>query len=156
VVTLGPGAAIVARRAHGGPSRSARVMQLGNARRRDAAFADRAVGNAAPPTRLDFALTEACNLRCAHCITFAPQRTKSGRARTLAPWLLDRLRDSLALAEYVGFVHGGEALVAPILWDALRAIKVARGGFPTQVHLLTNAMLLDGRTTARLADHGVT
>ena len=155
IVTLGPGASIVARRGRGGPSRSLRVLQLGNAARRDAAFADRAVATATLPTRVDFALTEACNLACAHCITFAPQRTKSGRARTLTPWLLDRLRDPLALAEYVGFVHGGEPLVAPILWDVLRALRGARGGMPTMVHLLTNGMLLDGTTTARLADAGV-
>ncbi len=155
VVLLGPGAAIVARRARGGPSRRLRVLQLGHAERRDSAFADRAIALAPPPTRVDFSLTEACNLKCAHCITFAPQKTTSGRARTLTPWLLDRLRDPLALADYVGFVHGGEPLVAPILWDVLRALREARGGMPATVHLLTNGMLLDATTTARLADAGV-
>jgi glycosidase/MoaA/NifB/PqqE/SkfB family radical SAM enzyme len=156
VVALGPGAAVVARRAHGGAPRSLRVLQPEHPRRLDAAFASRAVACCPPPTRIDLALTEACNLRCAHCITFAPQKTRAGRARTLAPWLLDRLRDGLSLARYVGFVHGGEPLVAPILWDALAALRKARGGFATDVHLLTNGMLLDARTTARLADAGVT
>jgi MoaA/NifB/PqqE/SkfB family radical SAM enzyme len=74
----------------------------------------------------------------------------------MTPWVLDRLRDAMALAEYVGFVHGGESLAAPILWDALHALRRARAGFPTTVHLLTNGVLLDARTTARLADAGVT
>jgi hypothetical protein len=66
-VTLGPGAAVVARRAKGGPSRSHRLLQRSSRKARDDAFAARATRAAAPPTRLDFALTESCNLRCAHC-----------------------------------------------------------------------------------------
>jgi MoaA/NifB/PqqE/SkfB family radical SAM enzyme len=130
-------------------------VQATNARRRDDAFGRRAMGDAPSPSRIDFAVTEACNLRCAHCITFAPSRTRSGAARTLTPWLLDRLRDELAFAEYVGFVHGGEPLVAPVLHDVLAALRVARDGAPSVVHLLTNGMLLDEPMTARLAAEGV-
>jgi glycosidase/MoaA/NifB/PqqE/SkfB family radical SAM enzyme len=152
-VTLDPGSAVIARRSARGSLR-ARIEE--NDRLADLAFAARAVGAAASPKRIDFAVTEACNLRCAHCITGAPTKTGTGRARTLAPWLLDRLRPDLALASYFGFVHGGESLVAPIFWDVLAAIRAARGGARTDVHLLTNGMLLDAPLAERLAGAGVT
>jgi MoaA/NifB/PqqE/SkfB family radical SAM enzyme len=94
-------------------------------------------------------------MRCRHCITDAPARTQSGAARTLSPWLLDRLRDAFAFAEYVGFVHGGEPLAAPILWDVLRSVRAARGGFPYVAHVLTNGLLLGEAVAARLAEGGV-
>ena len=155
-VTLGGRAAIVARRGRSGAAlRRHRLVQLEGRARMAADFADVALAPASRPTRIDFAVTERCNLRCRHCITFAPERTKSGTARTLTPWLLDRLRDDLAAADYFGFVHGGESLTAPILFDVLRAIRVARGGFPYVAHLLTNGVLLGERSTARLLEAGV-
>lgn len=108
------------------------------------------------PTRLYVTVTEACNLRCLHCITDAPRRTREGRARVLQPWVLEALGDAFGAAEYVAFVHGGESLVAPVFWDTLRALRAARGGRACHVHLLTNGMRLDGDTTRRLIDHGVT
>jgi cyclomaltodextrinase len=155
-VTLGPRAAIVARRTRSGAAlRRHRLVQLEGPLRRDADFGAVELAPMSRPTRIDFAITERCNLRCRHCITLAPERTKSGAARTLSPWLLDHLRDDLAAADYFGFVHGGESLTAPILFDVLHAIGAARGGFPYVAHLLTNGVLLGERETTRLLAAGV-
>lgn len=155
-VTLGAYAGAVLRRTPGGAgARRRRIEVAGNAAARDADFGCNALTTRARPTRIDFALTERCNLRCRHCITFAPQRTASGAARSLPPFLLDRLRGPFAFAGYYGFVHGGEPLVAPGLFDVLQAIRAARGGAPAIVHLLTNGVLLTARMTRRLIDAGV-
>ncbi|MDI1447634.1 radical SAM protein [Polyangium sp. 6x1] len=110
------------------------------------------------PVRLYVTVTERCNLRCAHCITDAPEKTRSGSARTMQPWLLDALRDPFAAADYVGFVHGGEAIVAPIFPEVLAAIQKARAGRPgrTDVHLLSNGMALDEARFDALCDLGLT
>ncbi|MDB4933269.1 MAG: Neopullulanase [Labilithrix sp.] len=107
------------------------------------------------PSRFFFSITERCNLRCAHCITHAPELTKSGAARTMTPAVLDALRDHLGLGTYFAFVHGGESLTAPILFDVMRAIREARGAEPYVAHLLTNGLLLGARAAERLADAGV-
>jgi cyclomaltodextrinase len=123
-----------------------------------AAFAAAQVVTPAYPVRLALTVTEACNLRCAHCITDAPGLTREGRARTLRPWLLDALDDSFAHADHVSFVHGGEALTAAIFPDVLARIQRARArrSGRADVHLVTNGMLLDGERVRRLADLGVT
>ncbi|HVK71320.1 MAG TPA: radical SAM protein [Polyangium sp.] len=110
------------------------------------------------PVRLYVTVTERCNLRCAHCITDAPEKTRSGSARTMQPWLLDALREPFEAAEYVGFVHGGEALVAPIFPEVLAAIQRCRAGRPgrTDVHLLSNGMVLDEARFDALCDLGLT
>jgi MoaA/NifB/PqqE/SkfB family radical SAM enzyme len=69
--------------------------------------------------------------------------------------VLDALADVLPAVEYVGFVHGGESLVAPGFFDVLAAIARARRS-RTDVHLLTNGMLLDDECVHRLIDGGVT
>jgi MoaA/NifB/PqqE/SkfB family radical SAM enzyme len=73
----------------------------------------------------------------------------------MQPFLLDALADGLAAAEYFGFSHGGESLVAPIFKDLLRRIQRERAGRPYTVHLLTNGMLLTPETTEELVDLGV-
>lgn len=108
------------------------------------------------PTKLYVTVTEACNIRCQHCITDAPRRTREGAARQVKPWLVAALAEAFAAAEYVGFVHGGESLVAPIFWDVLRALRTARDGRAYDAHLLTNGMLLDEATARALIEHGVT
>ena len=108
------------------------------------------------PTRLYVTVTEACNLRCAHCITDAPAKTQSGRARTLQPWLLDALAEPFAHAEYVAFTHGGESVTAPIFPEVLRRIAKARAGRPTDVHLVSNGMLLDAAKLDELVGLGLT
>ncbi len=108
------------------------------------------------PAHLYVTVTEACNLRCAHCITRAPLRTRDGTARWIAPWVLEALAQPFAAAEYFGFAHGGESLVSPMFFPTLEAIRGARRGRKTDVHLLTNGMKLDEPTVARLIDHGVT
>ncbi|MRG95376.1 radical SAM protein [Polyangium spumosum] len=110
------------------------------------------------PARLYVTVTERCNLRCAHCITDAPEKTRGGSARTMQPWLLDALREPFAAADYVGFVHGGEAIVAPIFPEVLGAIQRARAGRPgrADVHLLSNGMALDEARFEALCDLGLT
>jgi MoaA/NifB/PqqE/SkfB family radical SAM enzyme len=108
------------------------------------------------PSNLYLTVTEACNLSCRHCITGAPTLTREGRAREIGPWLLEALRDAFAAADYFGFTHGGESLVSPMLPEALKAIRAARGDRPYHVHLLTNGKLLDGETTRQLIGLGVT
>jgi cyclomaltodextrinase len=108
------------------------------------------------PANLYVTVTEACNLRCQHCITHAPELTQSGRARGLRPWLLDALREAFAAADYFAFAHGGESLTSPALFDVLAAIRQARGSRRYDAHLLTNGMLLRAATTSKLIDAGVT
>ena len=107
------------------------------------------------PSRFFFSVTERCNLRCAHCITHAPELTQSGAARTMTPAVLDALREHLGLGTYFAFVHGGESLTAPILFDVLDAIRSARGAEPYVAHLLSNGVLLGAATAERLVRAGV-
>lgn len=156
VARLGPNAALVLRRERSQDRE--RVSDLAHARNLGLRALDFVGARRDPgsrPTRIDFAVTETCNLRCAHCITFAPDRTRSGTARTFSPWLLDRIRDDLGYATYFGFVHGGESLAAPIFFDVLDAIRRAHGQRPYVAHLLTNGLLLTRATTDRLIDAGV-
>jgi MoaA/NifB/PqqE/SkfB family radical SAM enzyme len=152
-VHLGPRSALVLRRERA-PHATVRAIALSE-RAADAEFAAGALRVRSWPARLDFALTERCNLRCTHCITYAPDRTRDGTARTLAPWLVDRLGEALAYARYFGFVHGGESLTAPIFFELLAQIARARAGAPYVVHLLTNGVRLTQSTTRRLIDAGV-
>ncbi|MCB9631181.1 MAG: alpha amylase N-terminal ig-like domain-containing protein [Sandaracinus sp.] len=110
------------------------------------------------PTRLYLTLTERCNLRCVHCITDAPRRTADGSARTMAPWVLDALREAFLGVSYVGFSHGGESLVHPDFFRFLRTIVDTRATRPGRldVHLLSNGLRLTEPTIASLVDHGLT
>ncbi len=154
VVTLGPFAALVARRALVPASRVApRIAH--NVALRDLDVDEGRSTARSRPTRIDFAVTEMCNLRCAHCITFAPERTREGTARTLSPWVLSSLLDDLRYASYFGFVHGGESLAAPIFFDVLRAIRAARGDAAYVAHLLTNGVALSPNVLTRLVEGGI-
>lgn len=106
-------------------------------------------------SRFFFSVTERCNLRCEHCITHAPELTKSGAARTMTPAVVDALRDDLGFGTYFAFVHGGESLTAPIFFDVLEAIRTARGHEPYVAHLLTNGVLLGEKIAERVVDSGV-
>lgn len=107
------------------------------------------------PTHLYITVTEACNLRCGHCITHAPQKTREGSARTLSPWLIEALREAFSAARYFGFVHGGESLMSPLFGDVLRAIQLEKQNQPYCVHLLSNGMLLNGERARELCDLGL-
>ena len=109
----------------------------------------------ARPTRIDFAVTEACNLSCVHCITFAPQKTRDRSFRTLSDRTLDAIREDLSYAKYFGFVHGGESLTSPMTFRVLEAIQGAKANEPYVVHLLTNGLLLDEPCAHRLVRLGV-
>ncbi|MDI1477346.1 radical SAM protein [Polyangium sp. y55x31] len=141
----GEGAASISIEGRAGPDASGEAFRTGSS-------------SAPLPVRLYVTVTERCNLRCAHCITGAPEKTRSGSARTMQPWLLDAMREPFAAADYVGFVHGGEAIVAPIFPEVLAAIQRARAGRPgrTDVHLLSNGMMLDEARFDALCDLGLT
>lgn len=152
-IHFGPGAGTILRRYRRESSRKLALAGAGVLRNRDFVASNARVSSR--PTRLDIALTERCNLRCAHCITHAPARTAMREAREWSPWLIDRLRDDLAHTEHLGFVHGGESLVSSQLFPVLEALQQARRGLPTTVHLLTNGILLTARKVEELAHHGV-
>lgn len=156
-VTLGPWSAAVIERVP--PEEVARALGEVIASNRllgELSFREGHTTSLSLPSSLYLTVTEVCNLRCRHCITFAPQRTAQGTARQMAPWVLDALREVFEAADYFGFVHGGESLVAPIFPDVLRAIQRARRGRSYDVHLLTNGVLLDGERARRLIELGLT
>ncbi|MBS1120472.1 MAG: uncharacterized protein H6Q90_2700 [Deltaproteobacteria bacterium] len=134
------------------------ALRVGNLEIAREAFVAGHVECPAYPSRVYLTVTESCNLRCQHCITDAPARTQSGRARTLQPWLLDALHDTFAHADYVGFTHGGESVTAPIFPDVLRRIARARAGRPgrADIHLISNGTLLTSDRLASLLDLGLT
>jgi len=109
----------------------------------------------ARPSRFLFSITEQCNLRCEHCITHAPEKTKNGTARTMSRVVLDALAKDFGLADYFAFVHGGESLTTPILYDVLDVIRAERGAEPYVAHLLTNGVMLDVRTAEKLVRRGI-
>lgn len=157
-VELGPWAALVLRRVRSPQAAQAWRDVLTHSRALAAeAFVQGLDEAVALPTHLYLTVTEACNLRCRHCINHSGALTASGRARQLRPWLIERLGDALAAAHYVGFAHGGESLVSPVLFDVLAAIarRQAAAGAHSDVHLLTNGMLLTPEMTRRLVELGV-
>ena len=121
------------------------------------AFREGALQTPSLPSHLYLTVTERCNLRCAHCLNHSPRLTRTGQARSLQPWLLDRLDPALEAADYFGFTHGGESLCAPIFWRVLERIRGRRASRPGpyQVHMASNGMLLDGPTCERLVQYGL-
>jgi cyclomaltodextrinase / maltogenic alpha-amylase / neopullulanase len=154
-VTMPPLSAVVARREPAIGKGISPLLTRRNLVLRDRDLASAAVSATARPSRFLFSVTERCNLRCQHCITHAPERTKEGTARTMTRAVLDAIAGDLAYGEYFAFVHGGESLTAPIFFDVLDAIVRARGGEPYVAHLLTNGVLLNVATAERLASRGV-
>ena len=132
------------------PARARRNLAL-----RDREMLDSRSALVSRPSRFFFSVTERCNLQCRHCITHAPELTASGAARTMTPAVLDALREDFGLANYFAFVHGGESLTSPILFDVLDAIRSARGGEPYVAHLLTNGVLLTPSVAERLVHAGL-
>jgi len=155
VVDLPPFGMLVAAREHPLGRAIAPVRARRNLVLRDRELEGGRTAIEARPSRFFFSVTERCNLRCEHCITHAPDLTASGAARTMTPAVLDALRDDLGFADYVAFVHGGESLTTPVLFDVLGALRDARGAEPWVAHLLTNGILLSVRVAARLVAAGV-
>lgn len=108
-----------------------------------------------PPTRFFLNLTERCQLKCAHCITHAPERTADGSARTMSEAVLDALTPHLAHAHSVGLTHAGEPTLAPLLDPLLGRLRRARKQRATVVHVVTNGMALTERRFEELARAGV-
>lgn len=121
----------------------------------DRAFRAGLVVLRSPPTRFYVNLTEACNLRCTHCITSAPERTERGIARTLGRDVLDALTPHLGAALYLGLSHAGEPTTAPMLEPLLESLRAARAGQPYTVHLLTNGHSVGERRFVELTELGV-
>ncbi len=121
----------------------------------DRAFRTLQVRSPAPPTRFYLNLTQTCQLRCAHCITGAPEKTADGTAQNMTVAVLDALRPHLAHALYVGLTHAGEPMLAPLFVPALQAVKDARAGQPTVVHLLTNGLAMTVERLVEVAALGV-
>jgi cyclomaltodextrinase / maltogenic alpha-amylase / neopullulanase len=121
----------------------------------DAAFrrGDRTL--AVPPTRFYVNLTERCSLECVHCLNRSPEKTRSGVARDMPAGVIEALTPHLASALYVGLTHAGEPLMGPMLEPLLTALKRARAGEPSVVHLLTNGSLLDEERFVHLTELGV-
>jgi MoaA/NifB/PqqE/SkfB family radical SAM enzyme len=109
----------------------------------------------APPNRLYVNLTEICQLKCAHCITGAPQMTDSGSARSLSAQVLEALTPHLAHVSYLGLTHAGEPMLGPQFVPLLRALRRQRAGKPTVVHLITNGMALTPKRFEELVGLGV-
>ncbi|MBI5535263.1 MAG: radical SAM protein [Deltaproteobacteria bacterium] len=159
LITLGPWSAAVIERIP--PPDTALAWNRAvedNRRASAAAFRSGAVEWVGLPSHLYLTVTESCNLRCRHCINHSPSLTCAGTARQMQPWLLDRLQDAFAAADYFAFTHGGESLTSAMLPEVLRAIQAARASHPRRydVHLLTNGMLLSSDKLRSLIDLGVT
>lgn len=158
-VTLGPWAAVALRREVRPETRRAwDTLRGANTWHAARAFLDGEEQGPFLPSHLYLTVTEACNLRCAHCINDSPARTRDGTAREMRPWLAERLREPLGTARYVAFTHGGESLHSPMLRAVLEALHQARAGrtHRCDVHLLTNGMLLTEHATRELVGLGVT
>jgi glycosidase/MoaA/NifB/PqqE/SkfB family radical SAM enzyme len=110
------------------------------------------------PRKLYLTVTERCQLRCLHCINHSPARTRDDTARDMPTWVMDRLEEAFSGADYVAFSHGGESLVSPALFEALRRLQRARASNTGRcdVHLLTNGMLLSFERLKEIVDLGVT
>lgn len=121
----------------------------------DRDFRSNTMAPEAPPTRFQLNLTERCNLRCEHCITLAPARTADGSARSMDSRVLDALQPHLRHAHYVGLTHAGEPTIAPAFEPLLLALKEARGGAPTVVHVVTNGQTLKEANFRRWTELGV-
>ncbi|MEX1369094.1 MAG: alpha-amylase family glycosyl hydrolase [Nannocystaceae bacterium] len=157
-LTLGPwSAAVVERRPATVVLELLDTLREDNQARAEAAFVEGSLAELMLPTRLYLTVTEACNLRCDHCITHAPAKTRSGQARQVQPWLLEALRPAFEVVSYVGFSHGGESLVSSMFPVVLEAIGDARrpGQGRCDVHLLSNGMRLQLPTVQRLHAQGV-
>ncbi|HQK19641.1 MAG TPA: alpha-amylase family glycosyl hydrolase, partial [Polyangiaceae bacterium] len=155
-VCLGANSGLLAqRKPRQRPAGVIELMEKERKRRHNEAFASGRSEAPVRPSRIDFSITERCNVRCRHCINHSPDRVQQQTARTLSPAVLDRIREDLAHASYFGFVHGGESLTAPIFFDVLEAIRFARAGAPTVIHLLSNGMLLTPDVVERLVQAGV-
>ena len=112
----------------------------------------------AGPTTVQIDLTDACNQNCIVCWLHAPDLQERNRERVeraaSLPWdvyirLLDDLR---ALGtEEIYFAGGGEPLVHPRAWDALR--EALHRGFTASLH--TNFSLVDDEGVDRLIRLGV-
>lgn len=155
VVAMPPCSAVVARRERALGRGVSPIVARRNLLLRDRDLVAASPAASARPTRFFFSVTERCNLRCEHCITHAPERTKDGTARTMSRAVLDALAGDLAFGDYFAFVHGGESLTAPILFDVLDSIGRERGAEPYVAHLLTNGVLLTVPNAERLAARGV-
>ncbi len=153
-VALGANGGLVARRSMSHAAARCRREFDGNAALVESEFRAGVCEVRSRPRRLDFSLTERCNLRCLHCINESPSRTQRRIARMMTEGVIDRLRGDLAFADYFGFVHGGESLASPLFFPLLEAIRQEKRGSPYVVHLLSNGMMLTREAVSRFVSLG--
>ncbi|MDQ2105269.1 radical SAM/SPASM domain-containing protein [Azospirillum isscasi] len=111
-------------------------------------------GTAMLPTRVRIESSSACNLRCRHCTTGVAYRSTD--RRLLRPELFERvLRDLKGMEALVSCVLylGGEPLMNPHLEAMIRRLRDETSA--TQIHFVTNAMLVTEERCRALASCGV-
>lgn len=111
-------------------------------------------GTAMLPTRVRIETSSACNLRCRHCTTGVAYRSTD--RRLLKPELFERvLRDLKGMEALVSCVMylGGEPMMNPHLEAMIRRVRDETSA--TQIHFVTNAMLVTEERCRALADCGV-
>ena len=112
------------------------------------------------PTHVYLTVTEKCNLSCRHCINHSPEKTACKNVREVKPWLISKLKEVFAAADYFGFTHGGESLTSEYFFSILKQIKDAKSFYGLSsnynIHLVSNGMMLNKSTFKKLADLGLT
>ncbi len=110
------------------------------------------------PTTVQIDLTDACNQNCIVCWLHAPDLKERNRERvesqaTLPFEVYTRLLDELSAlgTEEIYFAGGGEPLVHPRAWDALR--EAMHRGFTASLH--TNFSLVDEEGVERILRLGI-
>ena len=107
------------------------------------------------PTRLYVNLGERCNIRCVHCITDAPHKTKTGTAQVMGEDVVVALRPHLQHINYVGLTHAGEPMIQPGFHRFLDELRQQREARPTVVHLLSNGVALNPERFVHVVQRGV-
>jgi len=111
-------------------------------------------GTALEPSRVRIESSSACNLRCRHCSTGASYGDGSRQlmSRELFDHVVAELRSNEALVSCVMYL-GGEPLMNPRLASMIRRLRDETTA--TQIHFVTNAMLVTEEKARDLALSGV-
>ena len=100
------------------------------------------------PATVTFELTNACNLRCKHCFSFAGERLEDELSIDEIKKVLGDLQNLGTMESDVG---GGEPLLRPDLLQVLNAAQ----SLDFEMVILTNGTLLDEATAKKLAEYSV-
>ncbi len=100
------------------------------------------------PATVTFELTNACNLRCKHCFSFAGERLEDELSIDEIKKVLGDLQDLGTMEIDFG---GGEPLLRPDLLQVLNAAQ----SLDFEMVILTNGTLLDEATAKKLAEYSI-